>query len=127
MHLRLAAQPLDVGLEVLLIGADGAAEGLIILKGRAEAEREDGGVAEAIGDDPGVVALRLLIHASNIFRKVLGDDDREIPCRKEKRLVVEESLYPLKRGWATVTTELRKRLALCDAVGIPCHSQSDLP
>jgi len=42
VHLGLAAQTLDVGHEVTLIGADRAAQSVVVLKGGAEAERKDG-------------------------------------------------------------------------------------
>ena len=60
VHFGLAAQTLDVGHEVALVGTDGAAEGVVIVKGGAEAERKNGGLCEAAGDDAGVVAGRCL-------------------------------------------------------------------
>ena len=42
MHLGFAAELIDVGEELTLIGADGFAEGFVIVKNRAEAERKDG-------------------------------------------------------------------------------------
>jgi hypothetical protein len=39
VHLCFAAETLDVGLEVALVGADGAAQGVVVLKGGSEAKR----------------------------------------------------------------------------------------
>jgi prepilin-type processing-associated H-X9-DG protein len=42
MHLRLAAEAVDVGEEVPLVGADGAAQSLVVSEGGVEAEGQDG-------------------------------------------------------------------------------------
>jgi hypothetical protein len=42
MHLSLAAKPFHVGKEVTLVGADGAAETIIVREGGIEAEGKDG-------------------------------------------------------------------------------------
>ena len=80
VHLGLAAEALHVGHEVALVGADRAAEGVVILKGGAEAEGQHGGVGKAPGDDAGVVAgSGLGVGAGQpggVLGQVLGDDDR---------------------------------------------------
>jgi len=55
VHLGFAAEALEIGEELALVGADGAAEGLVIGIDGAETEREDGGHFEAVGDDLAVV------------------------------------------------------------------------
>ena len=42
VHLRFAAEFINVVEELTLVGADGLAEGFVIVKYRAEAERKDG-------------------------------------------------------------------------------------
>ena len=71
MHLRLAAQPLHVVDEVPVVGADGAAQSVVVFKVGAEAEWEHGGVFEALRDHARMVTLRLLVHAGVIFRGML--------------------------------------------------------
>ena len=39
-----------------MIGADGAAQGVVVLKMRAKTEGKNGGVAEALGDDARMIA-----------------------------------------------------------------------
>src|SRR5690349_3736509 len=41
MHLRFAAKTFDVGKKVALIGPDGAAQRVIVLKGGSKAKRQD--------------------------------------------------------------------------------------
>ena len=47
VHFGFAAEPLDVGQEVALVGADGTAERVVIFKGGAEPEGQNGGLREA--------------------------------------------------------------------------------
>ena len=77
-----------------LVGTDRTAQRVIVLERSAEAERQNGGVLEAVGDDAGMVFLCLLtvrlsdlLHSGGIFRAVFGDDDSEIAGRKEKGLI----------------------------------------
>src|SRR5215469_18977653 len=56
VHLSLATETLDIGQEVTLVGPDGAAQGVVVLKGGPEAEWKNGGAVEAAGDHTGVVA-----------------------------------------------------------------------
>ncbi len=97
MHLGLAAQALDVGQEVALVGADRAAQRVVILERGAEAERKNGGLVKAAGDHAGVVAsggLRLGAgQAAGVFGQVLGDDNGEIGGWKEEDLIPKESGY----------------------------------
>ena len=119
MHLGLAAETLDVGLEVALVGADRAAQRVVVLEGGAEAEGQYGGELEAIGDDAGVILGGLLVHPGSVFRAVFGDDDRQIAGRKEESLITEQTRDPGQGHWAAVTAKFRKCLSFCNAIGIP--------
>lgn len=75
MHLSLAAKPLDIGLEVALIGTDGATKRVVILKGGAKTEWQDGGKFEAVRNNAGMIFCSLLIQPIMVFTTMLGDDD----------------------------------------------------
>src|SRR5581483_3729760 len=98
VHLGFAAQTLDVRHEVSLIGADGAAQGVVIFKGGSEAERKDGGAVKATGHHASVIAgcgLRIRTdQACAILGEVLGDNDGEVSGRKQKDLVSKETRNP---------------------------------
>ncbi len=90
MHLGLAAETLYVGLEVALVGADGAAQGVVILKGGAEAKWQDSREFEAVSDDAGVVFCGLLVQPCGVLFAVFGYDDSQIAGWKKKCLITEE-------------------------------------
>ena len=90
VHLGLAAQTLDISLEVSLIGADRAAQRVVVLKRGAETKWQNSGKFEAVRNHAGVVSGRLLIQPGAVFGRVLGDDDSKIAGRKEKRLITED-------------------------------------
>src|SRR5580658_52046 len=56
VHLRLATETLNIGQEMTLVGADGAAQGVVVLKRGAEAEGKNSGTVKAAGDHAGVIA-----------------------------------------------------------------------
>jgi hypothetical protein len=91
VHLGFAAETLDVGLKVALVGADGAAKGVVVLKGGAEAEGQNGGELEAVCNDAGVVFGSLLIKICAIFWSVFRDDDCEIAGREEECLITGDA------------------------------------
>jgi len=76
MHLGLAAQTLDVGLKVSLIGANGTAKRVVVLEGGAEPEGKNCGKFETVRDYAGMVFGGLLIEPVAVFRIMLGDNDR---------------------------------------------------
>ncbi len=82
MHLRLAAQTLDIGLEVTLVRADRTAQRVVVLERSAETERQHGGEFEAVRDNAGMVFEALLAgllaglqHAGVVLGAMFGDDD----------------------------------------------------
>ena len=110
VHLRLAAQTLDVGQEVALVGADGAAQGVVIRERGAEPEGQHRGPVEAAGDDAGMVAGRTLAfgrgQAGRVLGEMLGNDDGEIGGGKEEDLVTEEAVDSVQRHRSTVAGQL---------------------
>jgi len=104
MHLGLAVETLEVGDEMAMVGADGAAQGVVILKGGMKAEGKHGARLEARGDDAGVVLLALLVEAGIVFCIVLRDEDGEIACGEEENLISKETGETFKRGRAAVTS-----------------------
>src|ERR1700694_648091 len=60
VHLCLAAQTLDIGQEVTLVGSDRTAQRVIILKRGTKTKRKYGVVLEAVSDNAGMVLGRLL-------------------------------------------------------------------
>ncbi len=124
VHFGFAAEALDVGEEVALVGADGAAEAVVIGEGGGEAEGQDGGELEAVGDDAGVVASGVLGvggHAGGVFGGVLRDNDGEVAGGKEEGLIAEEAGDSGEGHWAAVAGKFRKGLSFGDAVGVPGH------
>src|ERR1700744_5395631 len=107
VHLRLTAETFYVGQKVTLIGADRAAQGVVVLKAGAEPERKNSGTVKAAGDYAGVIAGGGLgiraDEAGGILRKMFGDDDGEISCGKEEDLVSEEAGDPREGHRAAVT------------------------
>jgi hypothetical protein len=89
MHLGLATKPLDIGLEVTLIGADGAAERIVILKGGAKTKGQDGGELETVRDDTGMVFCSLLVEPLMVFGAVLRNDNGQITGGKQECLITE--------------------------------------
>src|SRR6185312_5615557 len=111
----------DVGLKVSLVRADGTAKSIVVLKGSAEAEGQDGREFETVRDDAGVVLGCLLVEPLMVLGAMLGDDDGQVTGGKEECLVTEEPGDPGEGHWATMTAKFRKRLSFCDAIGVPCH------
>lgn len=126
VHLGFSAKAFDVGLEVPLVGADGAPQGIVILKRGAEAEGQDSGVLKAVGDHACMVFGGLLIHALGVFGVVLRHDNGQITGREEEGLVAEESGDSGEWGGPAVPAKFRKSLPFSDAVGVPRHV-FDLP
>ena len=106
MHLGLAAQLVDVALELPLIGADGLAQGLVVVEDGAEPEGKHGGVLKAVGDDPGVVDAGFLVEG---FRGVvLADDDGEVAGGVEEDLVAADTEDGFQRDRFAMTGQFRK-------------------
>ena len=107
VHLRLAAETFYIGQEVALIGADRAAQSVVVLKAGAEPERKDSGTVKAARDHAGVITGGGLGfkagQASGILLEMFGDDDGEIGCGKEEDLVSEEAGDPREGHRAAVT------------------------
>ena len=55
MHLGLAAQTLDIGLKMTLIGTDRAAQRVVVLKRSAKTEGKHGRKFEAVCNNAGVL------------------------------------------------------------------------
>jgi hypothetical protein len=108
VHLGLAAQTLDIRHKVALIGADGAAQGVIIFKRGREAERKNGRPVKAAGDHSSVIAgcgLRFRAdQATAILGEVLGDNNGEIRGRKQEYLVSKKAGYPRQRHRTAMTS-----------------------
>jgi hypothetical protein len=107
MHLGLAAKALHVGKEVALIGTDGPAQRVVILKCSAEPEGQNRRAGKATGDDARMVSgCELSIgtgEADGILGQVLGDNDGEIGRWKEKGLISEEARDAAQRHGAAMT------------------------
>src|SRR5262249_11326764 len=107
VHLSLATETLDVGKEVTLVGADGTAQSVVVLKGGAETEWKDSGTVKAAGDHASVITGGRLGfktgQASGVLIEVLRDDDGEIGCGKEEDLISEESGNPCEGHRTAVT------------------------
>jgi hypothetical protein len=121
VHLSFAAETLDIGLEMTLIGADGAAQGVVVLKGGAKPEGQDSGEFEAVCDNASVVFGGLLIKLFAVFGGVLGDDDGEITGWEEECLMTEDTRNSGKGHWTAMPGKFREGLTFCDAIGVPCH------
>src|ERR1700747_2378656 len=91
VHLRLAAETFYIGQEVTLIGADGTAQGVVVVKGGAETEWKDSRTVKAAGDHAGVITGGSLGfragQAGGVLVEMLRDDDCEIGWGKEEGLV----------------------------------------
>jgi len=61
VHLGFATEFFNVGEELALIGADGFAEGFVIVEYRSKTKWENGGVLKTIGDDAGVIDSGLVV------------------------------------------------------------------
>jgi hypothetical protein len=98
VHFSLAAETLHIGKEVALVGADRAAQSVVVLKGGAEPERKDGGTVEATGDHASMITGSGLgfrtDHTCGVFLQMLRDNDGEIGCGKEEDLISEEAGDP---------------------------------
>jgi hypothetical protein len=107
VHLGLAAETFDVGQEVALIGADRAAQSVVVLKGSAETEGKNRGTVEAPGDHSSVIAGSGLgigaDQTSGVLSKVFRDHNSKIGGRKEKYLISKESSDPSEGHWTAVT------------------------
>ena len=101
VHLRLAAQLLDVAQELALIRADRLAEALVVVEDRAKPEREDCGVLETVRDHPGMVDAGFL--AESLGWIVFADDDGEVACRVKEDLVAADSVNGFERNRFTMS------------------------
>lgn len=110
VHLGLAAEPLYIRQKVALVRANGAAQGVVILKCRAKAKRKNGRTCEAAGDDSSVVTGGGLCLGSckpcGVFGQMLRDDYGEISGWKEECLIAEESGNTGQGHWTTMTCKL---------------------
>jgi hypothetical protein len=87
----------EVALKLTLIGADGFAEAFVIREDGAKTEREDSGMLEAIGDNPGVIDASLLVEG---FGWVMFTyDDGEVTGGVEEDLVSTDSRYGFEWDW----------------------------
>jgi hypothetical protein len=100
VHLGLAAEFIDVALKLALVGADGLAEGFVVVEDGAEAEGKNRGVLKAVGDDAGVVDAGLLIEV--IRGVVFADDDGEVAGGVEKYLVAADADDGFEGNWFTM-------------------------
>ncbi len=91
VHLGLAVKTFQVALKLTLIGANGFAKALIVLKYGSESERQDGGMFEAIGDYPCVIDPGLLIEG--FFWVLFADYDGEVTGGVEEDLITTDSKY----------------------------------
>jgi len=122
VHLGLAAQLIDVHQELALVGANRLAEAFIIGEDGSETEGKNGGMLEAIGDDPGMIDARFL--AELFGGVVFADDNGKVTGGVEKNLIAADSVDGFEGDWFAVTGQFRKCLLFTDAVGIPCHNRT---
>jgi len=94
VHLGFAMETLKITLKLALVGADGLAQALIILKDRPKTERKDCGVLETIRDNTGVVYAGLLI--KGFGRVMFADNDCKVTGGVEEDLVATDSKYGFK-------------------------------
>ena len=97
VHLGLAVKAFEIALELALIGTDGFAETLVVLKYGSKTEREDGGLFEAVGDNSCVIDTGFLIHG--ICWVMFADDDCQVTGGVEKDLIATNSKYGFKWNW----------------------------
>ncbi len=119
VHLGFATETVEVGQELALVGANGAAQGFVIGEHRAEAEGKHRGQFEAVGNDLGVVDGRFL--DEGLFGIVFADDDSQVTCGIEENLISCDARHGLKRYWFAVTEKIGKSLLFTYAIGIPRH------
>ena len=122
VHLGLAAQLVDVALELALVGANGLAQALVVVEDGSKAERQDGGVLKTVGDDPGVIDAGLLVQGFSGV--VFADDDGQVTGGIKKNLVAADSEDRFQRNGFAMTGQFRKCLFFTDAVGVPCHDET---
>ena len=89
VHLSLAAQPLDIGCEVALVGSDGTAECIVVRKGSTESEWKDGGKLEAVRDYLRMVLSATRVHPRGIFSIMFGYNDCELACWEKEYLITK--------------------------------------
>ena len=129
VHFGFAAEAFDVGEEMALVGADGAAQRLSS-SAKVVAKRK-GRTVESLKQSAITRAWsRAAVEASagkpgGIFgRNVLGDDHREVAGGKEEGLVAEEAGNSGEGHGPAVAGKFREGLTFCDAVGVPRHTFS---
>ena len=76
MHLGLAAEFIDISLELALVGTDGLAKDLIVAEYSSKPERKDCGVLKTVRDNAGVIHPCLLIQV--VVWVVFTHDDCEV-------------------------------------------------
>src|SRR5260370_11310874 len=118
MHLRLAAQTLDISLKVALVRSNGPAQRVVVLKRSAKAEGKYGRKLKTVCNNAGVIFSRLLIHPCTVFRAVFGDDDGQIAGGKKERLITQHTRNPRQKHSAAVPAKVRKCQAVCNSIRI---------
>jgi len=108
VHLGLAAELLNISLELPLIGADGLAEALIVVEDCSEAERQHRGMLEAVCDDPGMVYARFLVQY--VRGVMFADDDRQVAGGIEKDLISANAAQCFERNGLAMTGQLKEKL-----------------
>lgn len=101
VHLRFAAELVDVPEELSLIGADGFAKGLVVVKDGAETEGKNRGMTITVRNNAGVVHAGFLVKGR--LRIVLAYNHRKITCRVKKNLIATDSKDRFHRNRFTMT------------------------
>jgi hypothetical protein len=97
VHLGLAVKPFDIALKLALIGTNGLAETLIVLKDGSEAEGKNGRVLKAVGDNSGVIDSRLLIQC--FIGVVLAHNNGQVAGGVKENLIATDSKYGFEWNW----------------------------
>ena len=101
VHLRFAAEFVNIAEELPLVGADGFAKAFVVVKDGSEAEGKDGGMAVTVRDDPRVIHAGFLVEGP--LRIVLAHDHRKIACRVKENLIATDSKDRFHRNRFTMT------------------------
>src|SRR5579872_3264375 len=121
MHFGFALEPANRVGEGLAIGANSAAQGLVVVKDCAETERKHGGVAEAFTHYPRMLDHGLLLQFP---RRVLAYDDRQLAARISEDLAAVNTMKSLNWERTAGTNSAKKCLLFGDAVRVPSHKAS---
>ena len=85
VHLGFAAQLVDIGEKLPLVGANRLAQRFVVVEYSPEAEGQDGGVLKTVGDDPGMIHTGLVVQIFS--RIVLGNNHGKVAGRIEEDLI----------------------------------------